>query len=338
MTKIKILVVLLLALVSQSGYATRIKDIGQIKGVRENVLIGYGIVIGLKGSGDSGTDITSKSMIRLFEKLGIQNPGTEFKSKNTAAVIVTAKLPPFSRAGTKIDVSVASVGDASSIEGGTLLITPLKAGDQAVYAVAQGSVTLGSTTTGGGGGGGAVFPTSGRIAGGGLIEREIEGSFTEKKSYVLALNQPDFTTVSRIAKIINTELGGKYAVARDGATIDIIVPFNYEGSGVELLASIENMNVNPDTKAKVIVNEKTGTVVIGDAVRIDPVAVSHGDLTIEVGGGSKGPKERVGILSGSNLKEVVKALNTLGAKPQDLTAIFQALKVSGALHAELEII
>lgn len=331
---------LLLSTVFAPGVeASRIKDIGQIKGVRENILIGYGVVVGLKGTGDSSTEVTQKSMIRLFEKLGIQNPGTEFKSKNTAAVIVTAKLPPFSRAGSKIDVSVASIGDASSLEGGTLLATPLKAGDQAIYAVAQGPISLGSTSNGGSsGGGGGTFPTSGRIASGAYIEKEVDGNFTEKKSYVISLNQSDFTTAARISKIINTELGGKYAVARDAATVDIIVPFNYEGNGVELLSQIENMNVNPDGKAKVILNEKTGTVVIGEAVRIDPVAVSHGELTIEVAGGAKGQKDRTGLISGSNIKEIVKALNALGAKPQDMTAIFQALKASGALHAELEIL
>ncbi len=322
------------------AHAARIKDIASIKGVRENLLIGYGLVVGLKGSGDSGAEITTKSVIRLFEKLGIQSPGADFKSKNIAAVIVTAKLPPFSRAGTHIDVSVASIGDAGSLEGGTLLVTPLRGGDQSVYAVAQGAITLGNIIGGGGGGGGgaAAFPTSGRVASGATIEKEIDGNFTDKKSFVLSLHNPDFTTSARLAKIINTELGGKYAVSRDAGTIDVIVPFSYEGNGVELLATVENLQVNPDSRAKVVLNEKTGTVVIGENVRIDPVAISHGELTIEVGGSAKGPKERIGIISGANIKEIVKALNTLGAKPQDMTAIFQALRVSGALHADLEVL
>lgn len=325
---------------SLNAAQTRIKDIASIKGVRENLLIGYGIVVGLKGSGDSGTDVTNKSVLRLFEKLGVQSPTNDFKSKNVAAVIVTANLPPFARAGAKIDVKVSSIGDASSLEGGTLLVTPLKGGDQQIYAVAQGAVSLGLGADTGNGGGTKAFPTAGRVPEGATIEREIDGSFTEKKSYVLSLNVPDFTTSARLMKLINTELGGKYAVSRDAGTIDIIVPFNYEGNGVELLASIENMEINPDRKARVTVNEKTGTVVIGESVRIDSVAVSHGDLTIEVAGakGKGGSKDRVGLISGGNLNEIVKALNAIGAKPQDMTAIFQALKASGALHAELEIL
>lgn len=324
--------------VSQDAFAARVKDIAQIKGVRENLLIGYGLVIGLKGTGDSGTDITSKSMVRLFEKMGVQTGATDFKSKNVAAVIVTAKLPPFARAGTRLDVVVSSIGDSSSLEGGTLLVTPLRAGDQNIYAVAQGSVSLGGVTSGGGGGGGGVsFPTSARVPNGALIEKEVDGNFTNKRTFVMAINNPDFTTAARLAKVINTELGGKYAVARDSGTIDIIVPFNYEGSGVELIATLENLDVSPDSKARVVLNERTGTIVIGENVRIDNVAISHGDLQIEVSG-PKGPKEKVGLLSGSNIKDVVKALNTLGVAPKDLTAIFQALRAAGALQADLEVL
>ena len=323
----------LLAFENTTVYAARVKDIASIKGVRENLLIGYGIVVGLKGTGDSDSEITSKSMTRLFEKIGLQSGAANFKSKNVAAVIVTTKLPAFSRAGTRMDVNIASIGDASSLEGGTLLITPLRAGDQNVYAVAQGQISLGSTTDGGG----KAFGTAARVPGGAIIEKEIDGSFTQKKSFVLSLNNPDFTTAARLAKTINTELSGKYAIARDSGTIDIIVPFSYEGTGVELLATVENLQVNPDSRAKVVLNERTGTVVIGENVRIEPVAISHGELTIEVSG-PKGPKDRMMIMGGSNIKEIVKALNTLGAKPQDMTAIFQALRASGALQAELEIL
>ncbi len=318
--------------------AARVKDIASIKGVRENLLIGYGLVVGVKGTGDSGTDITSKSMVRLFEKMGIQSGATDFKSKNVAAVIVTAKLPPFARAGTRMDVTVSSIGDAGSLEGGTLLVTPLRAGDQNVYAVAQGPVSLGGLTGGStGGGGGVSFPTTARVPNGGLIEKEVDGNFTQKKTFVLSLNDPDFTTAARLARMINTELAGKYAVARDSGTVDLIVPFNYEGNGVELIATIENLQLNPDSKARVVLNERTGTIVIGENVRIDNVAISHGDLAIEVSG-PKGPKEKVGIIGGSNIKDVVKALNTLGVTPRDLTAIFQALRASGALQADLEVL
>jgi flagellar P-ring protein precursor FlgI len=234
---------------------------------------------------------------------------------------------------------VSSIGDAGSLEGGTLLVTPLRAGDQNVYAVAQGPVSLGGMMAGGGtgGGGSAMFPTTGRVPNGALIEKEVEGNFTQKKTFVLSLNNPDFTTAARLTKLINTELGGKYAVARDSGTLDIIVPFNYENSAVELLATIENLEVNPDSKARVILNERTGTVVIGENVRIDNVAISHGELAIEVSG-AKGAKEKIGVIQGASIKDIVKALNTLGVTPKDLTAIFQALRASGALQADLEVL
>lgn len=331
----KLTTLMLAALLCSSPvFASRIKDIASVKGVRDNLLIGYGLVLGLKGTGDSGTDITSKSMIRLFEKMGIQTGATDFKSKNVAAVIATAKLPPFARAGTKIDVTVSSIGDASSLEGGTLLVTPLRAGDQTVYAVAQGPVSLGGLTDGGGK---VSFPTTARVPNGGLIEKEIEGSFTNKKTFVLSLNNPDFTTSARLTKVINTELGGKYAVARDAGTVDVIAPFNYEGSGVELMATIENLEVDADSKARVVLNERTGTVVIGDNVQIRGVAISHGELAIEVAG-PKGPKEKVGIVGGATIKDIAKALNALGVTPRDMTAIFQALRAAGALQADLEVL
>jgi flagellar P-ring protein precursor FlgI len=340
---IKFLFVIFLGAVffsSIEGRAARVKDVASIKGVRDNLLIGYGLVIGLKGTGDSGTDITSKSMTRLFEKMGIQTGNTDFKSKNVAAVIVTAKLAPFARAGTRMDVTVSSIGDAASLEGGTLLVTPLRAGDQNVYAVAQGPVSLGGLTNGGGGGKSVSFPTTARVPNGALIEKEVDGSFTTKKTYVLTLHNPDFTTAARLSRLVNTELGGKYAVARDAGTVDVIVPFNYEGNGVELLATIENLQLNPDSKARVVLNERTGTIVIGENVKIDNVAIAHGDLAIEVGGvkGGKGPKDRVGMVGGSSIKDVVKALNALGVAPSDLTAIFQALRASGALQADLEVL
>lgn len=337
----KKIILLGLLLCFTTAHAARVKDIASIKGVRENLLIGYGLVIGLKGTGDSGTDITSKSMLRLFEKMGIQTGATDFKSKNVAAVITTARLQPFARAGTRMDVTVSSIGDASSLEGGTLLVTPLRAGDQNVYAVAQGPVSLGTNTDGGGGGGGGktvIFPTTARVPNGAVIEREVDGNFTQKKTFVLSLSNPDFTTAARLSKIINTELGGKYATARDSGTIDIIAPFNYDGNGVELIATVENLEINPDSKARVVLNERTGTLVIGENVRIDSVAIAHGDLQIEVQGGGKGPKEKVGVFSGPTIKDIVKALNMIGASPKDMSAIFQSLRASGALQADLEVL
>lgn len=319
----------------------RLKDIATVKGVRENILIGYGIVVGLKGSGDSSADITSQSLGRLFSKLGLDVQGNAaVKSKNAAAVIVTAKLPPFARVGNMIDITVSSIGDASSLEGGVLLVTPLRAGDQNVYAVAQGPVSIGSIADGQT----KNFPTVGRVVSGASIEKDVDMNFAAKKNFRLSLHNPDFTTAARVVSVINGELGGKFATARDSGTIDIVVPFNYDGNSVELLANLENVNVNVDSRAKVVLNERTGTVVMGERVAITPVAIAHGDLTIQVaspaGGAAakKGQGDHVAELkSGASVQDLVKALNTLGVQPKDLTAIFQTLKEVGALQADLEI-
>ena len=317
------------------GHAARLKDVATVKGVRENILIGYGIVVGLKGTGDSSTDITAQSLTRLFGKLGLDVQGNTVKSKNAAAVIVTAKLPPFARVGNTLDVTVSSIGDAGSLEGGVLLVTPLRAGDQNVYAVAQGPISIGTVADGSS----KNFPTVGRVVSGGTIEKDIDVNFTTKKTFRLSLHHADFTTAARVAATINGELGGKFATARDSGTIDVVVPFNYDGKSVELLATLENVNVNVDSEAKVVLNERTGTVVMGDHIQITPVAISHGDLAIEVKGAAKGARaERVAELkSGASVSDLVKALNTLGVQPKDLTAIFQTLKQLGALQAELEI-
>lgn len=321
----------------RQSLAARVKDISSVKGVRENILIGYGIVVGLKGTGDSSADITGQSLYRLFTKLGLEVQGNSVKSKNAAAVIVTAKLPAFARVGNQIDVSVSSIGDSGSLEGGILLVTPLRAGDQSVYAVAQGPVSIGAVADGST----KNFPTVGRVINGAAIEKDVDTNFQGKKNFRLALHHADFTTAARLATQINGELGGKYASARDSGTVDVVVPFNYDGKTVELLALLENINVNVDSKAKVVLNERTGTVVMGERINILPVAIAHGDLSIEVKGGGKGAKpERVAELktASSNVSDLVKALNALGVGPKDLTAIFQTLKEVGALQAELEIL
>lgn len=316
--------------------AARIKDIVRIKGVRENLLIGYGLVVGLKGTGDSSADVTGKALLRMFNKMGL-NIETEVKSKNVASVVVTAKLPAFARAGQKMDVTVSSVGDAGSLEGGTLLITPLRAGDQQVYAVAQGSVSLGSLADGS-----AKFVTNGRVPMGGIVEKEMAGDFSNKKALRLNLDEPDFTTVARVSRVINTELGGKYATPSDQSTIDLIVPFSFDGNAVELMAVLENLTVNTDTRARVVINEKSGTVVAGGKVRIKNVALSHGDLTIQVGEGKpakKGEGKKVlEIQNTTNVSDLTKALNEMGVSPKDLTAIFQSLKAAGALEGDLEVL
>jgi flagellar P-ring protein precursor FlgI len=351
--------ILILALLTTDAFAVRIKEIAAIKGVRENILIGYGIVVGLRGTGDSSAEVTSQSLIRLFGKLGLETEKiAQIKSKNAAAVIVTAKLPPFARVGNKIDITVSSIGDSGSLEGGTLLVAPLRAGDQNVYAVAQGQVSIGSVADGTT----KNFPTVGMVVNGATIEKDLDMNFSSKKSFRLSLHNPDFTTSARLVTVINGELGGKFASAMDSGTIDVVVPFSYDGNVVELLAMIENIQLNVDTRAKVVLNERTGTVVMGHHITISPVAISHGDLTIQVSDeedvprkpaamdapntpkeqvktASKKPSKPVNIAEikkNTSVSDLVKVLNAMGVKPRDLTAIFQTLKRLGALQAEVE--
>ena len=315
------------------AHAARVKDIANVRGVRDNQLIGYGVVVGLKGTGDSKAEFTNKSMTRMFDKLGMKVEDKDIASKNVAAVIITSSLPPFARAGNKIDITVNSVGDASSLAGGTLIQSPLRAADQNIYAVAQGSLLVGT--------GADSHSTVGRIPNGAIIERDVAEDFTARKMFRLTLNNPDFTTAARLSKRINMDLSGKYATAKDAGTVDIIVPFSYEGRAVELLASIESLDVTPDTRAKVIVNEKTGTVVIGDTVRISRVAISHGDLTVKVDGGKGKSKDgdRVALFdSGTSVGDLVRSLNQIGVSPRDLITVLQNIKAAGALQGELEIL
>jgi flagellar P-ring protein precursor FlgI len=328
-----ILVILAALILPPAAQAARVKDIANVRGVRENQLIGYGIIVGLKGTGDSKAEFTNKSVARMLDKLGVKVDDKDVASKNVAAVVLTASLPPFARAGNKIDIQVSAIGDATSLAGGMLLQTPLRAADQQIYAVAQGSMLVGN--------GNDSHPTSGRVPNGAIIERDVAEDFTSRKMFRLTLHNPDFTTSARLAKRINMDLSGKYATAKDAGTVDIVVPFSYEGRAVELLASIESLEVTPDTRAKVIVNEKTGTVVIGDTVRISKIAISHGDLTVKVDGAKGKAKDgdRVGVIdSGTNVGDLVKALNQIGVSPRDLITILQNIKAAGALQGELEIL
>ncbi len=322
---------------SSIAEASRLKDIVSIKGVRENQLVGYGIVVGLKGTGDGKMEFTNKSVIRLLDAVGMKLESKEVQSKNIAAVLVTATLPAFARSGNQLDVTVNSIGDASSLEGGTLIQTPLRAANQQVYAVAQGTILLGV------GEGGKNHSTVGRVPNGGMVERDMEIEFADRKMFRLALHSADFTTAARIVRVINTDLGGKYASAKDSGTVDVVVPYRYEGNVVELLALIESLDVEPDTRARVVINEKTGTVVIGDKVRISKVAISHGNLSVQVGtSGSKSKDQspdRIAILDGeTSVGEIVKAMNSLGVTPKDLITIIQNIKAAGALHGDLEIL
>lgn len=331
----KFFVALILLTLSAQAFAdNRIKDIASIKGVRENPLVGYGLVIGLNGTGDSGGEITNNSMKKMFQTLGL-DAVQEVSSANVASVIVTAKLPPFARSGQKVDVTISSIGDASSLAGGTLIVTPLKGGDGQVYAIASGALSIGGLKQG------AKFATTGAIPNGATVEQEITHSFNDKKSIRLSLNRPDFTTAARAVKTINENLGGKFASASDSATIDLIIPPNYQRRVVDLIAILENYRVNPDQKAKIVINEKTGTIVAGGDITLHQVAISHGDLTINVGGdGAEGGKNGSLYLieKKTTLKDLVQALNAIGTTPDDLISIFQTLKQNGALIADLELI
>lgn len=330
-----ILTTSLICVLSSIASAARLKDIASIRGVRENQLIGYGLVVGLKGTGDAGSTITGKSFSRLIEKLGVQLEGKNIESKNVAAVIVTASLPPFAKAGNPVDVTINSIGDAASLVGGTLLQTPLRAANDEVFAVAQGAVSVI-------GDGKDLHTTAGRIPNGGMIERDIQADFATRKMYRMTLHNPDFTTAARTVLTINKELGGQYATAKDAGTIDIITPFAYENKGVELMATIEAIEINPDQRARVVINERTGTIVIGEKVKISKVGLSHGSLTLKVSNdkGKKGTEsadDKVTVLdTGANVGDLVQALNKLGVSPKDLISILQSVKAAGALHGELE--
>jgi flagellar P-ring protein precursor FlgI len=327
------LVILFIALPS---WAARLKDVANIRGVRGNQLVGYGVVVGLNATGDSKSEFTNKSIERMLDRLGVKVQGKDVSSKSVAAVIITAELPPFARSGNKIDITVSTLGDAGSLKGGTLVQTPLRAADQQVYAVAQGPLLVGYSGTG-------VHETVARLPNGAMIERDIGQEFASRKMFRLTLHNPDFTTAARVVKVINKELAGKYATALDAGTIDVVSPASFEGKGVELLAAIESLDINPDQAAVVVVNEKTGTVVIGQGVKISRVAISHGDLTVKVGSDSNGATKKDGdhvmvMEESANVGDIVKAMNKLGVSPRDLITILQSIKAAGALHADLEIL
>jgi len=313
--------------------AARLKDIANIRGVRSNQLVGYGVVVGLNGTGDSKSEFTNKSIERMLDRLGVKVQGKDVSSKSVAAVIITANLPPFARSGNKLDITVSTLGDASSLKGGTLVQTPLRAADQQVYAVAQGSLVVGFSGQG-------VHETGARLPNGAMIERDIGQEFATRKMFRLTLHNPDFTTAARVVKIINKELAGKFSTALDAGTIDVTSPPPFEGKGVELLAMIESLDINPDQPARVVVNEKTGTVVIGHGVKISRVAISHGDLAVKVGGeaGKKDGDRMMMMEESVNVGDIVKAMNKLGVTPKDLITILQSIKAAGALHGDLEIL
>ena len=344
---------------------SRIKDIVDVEGVRENMLVGYGLVVGLNGTGDSmrNSPFTQQSLTGMLERLGVNVRGQDLETKNVAAVMVTATLPPFATQGSRIDVSVSALGDGKSLLGGTLLVTPLLGADSEVYAVAQGPVATGAFSASGDATSVTKnVPTAGRISSGGIVEREIQFSLADMHTVRLALRNPDFTTARRIAQAINAHLGGDGATAIDPANVGIVVPPN--SNVVNLITDIEQLQVMPDEVAKVVINEASGVIVMGEKVRISTVAIAQGNLTVrvtetpqvsqpapfsETGETTVVPRTQVAVdeqsghkiavmPEGVTLQQLVESLNALGVGPRDIISILQAIKAAGALQAEIEVI
>jgi len=330
--------------------ASRIKDLASVQGVRDNQLVGFGLVVGLSGTGDGNkAAFTSQGLVNMLENMGVHVNPADVKVKNVAGVMITATLPPFAKAGQTIDVTISSLGDAASLQGGTLVTTPMKGLDGQVYAIAQGPLSIGGIEAAGGATPGVQknHLTVGRIPAGATVEREVGFDFSEHRPLTLSLNHPDFTTVARMVEVIDQGLGGSFARAVDGATVEVTVPEAFFKQEVALLARIETMEVESDTAARVVLDERTGTVVMGENVRLKQLALSHGKLSLRIGLGQA--KEQplvvpgqdnklVTLDEGVSLGEVVRALNSVGVTPRDMIAIFQSIKASGALMAELVII
>jgi len=361
------------ALTGPADAASRIKDIADFEGVRDNMLVGYGLVVGLSGTGDKmqNAPFTQESLVGMLERLGVNirdktGAVTTQDPKNIAAVMVTAVLPAFARQGTHIDVSVAALGDSTSLLGGQLLVTPLVGADGEVYAVAQGALA-GVGVKASGASGSSVqkgVPTAGKIGNGAIVERELPFEMAHMEAVKVSLRNPDFTTARRIAQAINAFLGSEVARPADPGTVQMVVPPNYKGLVVDLLTDIEQLRVEPDQIAKVVIDEASGTIVMGENVRISTVAIAQGQLTIritetpqvsqpspfsttgttEVVNRSdvqvdEGSQNRLAVMAhGVTLQELVNNLNALGIGPRDLIQILQAIKASGALQAEIEVI
>ena len=350
----------------QAAASSRIKDIADFEGVRENQLVGYGLVVGLNGTGDNikSINFAKESLISMLDQLGINARDGQLKSKNSAAVMVTASLPPFARQGSRIDVMVSAMGDAKSLQGGTLIATPLSGANGEVYAVAQGQIATGSVSAQGNNASVTRgVPTSGRIANGAIIENEIDFALDSLKNIRIALRNPDFTTARRISDAINAMLGQPASKALDPATVDLQIPQEYEDKVVDLMTKVEQLQVQPDQLAKVVIDESSGIIVIGKDVKINRLAIAQGNLTIKI---SEIPmvsqplpfsngttvtqnvtaidvneevNSRLSVLdTGVNLQELVDGLNALGVTPRDLISILQAVKASGALQADIEVI
>jgi flagellar P-ring protein precursor FlgI len=366
MPKVALLLVTLAIGAAMPAHAQiMLRDLVSVEGVRSNQLVGYGLVVGLQSTGDTlrNSQFTQQSLTAMLERMGVNVAGQQLQTRNTAAVVVTATLPPFARQGSPLDISVSSLGDAKSLQGGTLMVTPLIGADGEVYAVGQGPVVVGGFQAQGAAQ--AVkqgVQTSGRIPGGATVERELPNTLDNMSTVRLALHTPDFTTASRIEQAINSRLGG-IANAIDLGTVDVRVPITYQRRVTALLAQIERIEVRPDTPARVVIDEKSGTIVVGAEVKLDSVAVAHGNLTVRVtetaqvsqpGAFSRGrtavtPKTDIDVNDhtdrnlhimprAATLRDLVAGLNALGLGPRDLIQVLNALKAAGALHAELDFI
>jgi flagellar P-ring protein precursor FlgI len=344
--------------------ASRIKDLANVEGVRQNQLIGYGLVVGLAGTGDTinNSPFTRQSLQAMLERLGVNIRGQTLRTGNVAAVMVTGNLPAFSTQGTRLDVTVSALGDAKNLQGGTLLVTPLLGADGNVYAVAQGSLAIGGFQAEGD----AAkvvrgVPTVGRIANGAIIEREIEFALNRLGQVRLALRNADFTTSKRVASAINDFIGAPTAEPVDSATVQISVPKAYQGNVVALLTEIEQLQIEPDLPAKIVIDERSGVIVMGRDVRVSMVAVAQGNLTVTISESAQisqpnafsrgqtraAPRTKVGVVEdgkklalvrdGVSLQQLVDGLNALGIGPRDLISILQAIKTAGAIQADVEV-
>jgi len=312
----------------------RIKDLTNVRGVRSNFLNGIGLVVGLKASGDSKKSLaTNKAIATMMTRMGLTIKPEDIVSGNIAAVMVTAELPPFSRIGDAVDVKVSAVGDAKSLAGGTLILTPMRAGNSEVFAVAQGAVVVGQAS-----GNGAQVLTVARVPQGATIEKEFLPSIGVKGKLTLSLITPDFTTTTRIAESINRKMKSFIAEAKDVGSVEVTIPELYRDRLVEFISEIEGIYVEPDHKAVVVMNERTGTVVMGGGIVIANVAIAHGDLSIKVDGkkeAAKSPGKNVVNVGGTTVSELIETLNALGVKPADLVGIVQSIHAAGALKADL---
>jgi flagellar P-ring protein precursor FlgI len=352
------------ALYSSMPGPSRIKDIASFEGIRDNQLSGLGLIVGLNGTGDRRQTVFSTQMLtNMLERSGVTVSPDQMRVKNIAAVMVTAMLPPFVRKGSRIDVTVSSIGDAESIQGGVLIMTPLKAANSETYVTAQGQVAMGGFSASGAGNRVQTgHPTVGRVPNGGLVEREVPVDLTSKTQLILVLNNSDLTSATRAVRAINDTVGRQVAAAQDGRTVAIKIPEEYVGRPVEYMALIENARMDVDAPARVEINEKTGTIVLGKEVTISSVSIIHGNLSLQVGTildvsqpaplsqgkttlvpqttvtAQEDKAKTVTLRDGASVEEVVRALNSIGASPRDIVAILQAIKAAGALQAELEII